>query len=280
MPPGEKSSAVENETAKQCCAQLYESDVAMLLLGDLFHPGGVKLTERLGRILRLGPETRVLDVASGRGTSATFLAERFGCDVTGIDYGRQNVDEANRVAAAKHLDGRVRFERADAELMPFPDASFDAVICECAFCTFPNKPIAAGEFARVLRVGGQAGLSDLTRGPVLPKELDSLLAWVACVADAQPIDSYAAYLRTAGLVVEHLEPHDEALTELVGQVRSKLLGAEIMVGLKKLDLPGVDFGAAKQLMKNVVAAIERRQLGYGIITAAKPARSGLLEEAR
>jgi ubiquinone/menaquinone biosynthesis C-methylase UbiE len=279
MPSEEKSTVVEPETVKQCCARLYESDVAKLLLGDSFHPGGVRLTERLGRILRLGPESRVLDVASGKGTSAIFLAERFGCEVTGIDYGSQNVDEANR-EAAKHLGERVRFERADAELLPVSDASFDAVICECAFCTFPNKSIAAGEFARVLRLGGQVGLSDLTREPVLPKELDSLMAWVACVADAQPIDRYAAYLRAAGLVVQHVEPHDEALTELVGQVRTKLLGAEIMVGLKKLDLPGVDFGAAKRLVKGVVAAIEQRQLGYGIITAAKPQHSSLLMGAR
>ncbi len=280
MPSEEKSTVVEPETVKQCCARLYESDVAKLLLGDSFHPGGVQLTESLGEILRLGPESRVLDVASGKGTSAIFLAERFGCEVTGVDYGSQNVDKANREAAAKHLSGRVRFERADAELLPVPDASFDAVICECAFCTFPNKAIAAGEFARVLRLGGQVGLSDLTRGPVLPKELDSLLAWVACVADAQPIDSYAAYLRAAGLVVQHVEPHDEALTELVGQVRAKLLGAEIMVGLKKLDLPGVDFSAAKKLVKDVVAVIEHRQLGYGFITAAKPQHSSLLKGAR
>jgi len=270
MSAEEKSTAVEHETVKQCCARLYESDVAKLLLGDSFHPGGLQLTERLGRLLELGPERRVLDVASGKGTSAIFLAERFGCEVIGIDYGGQNVDEANRQAAAKGLGGRVRFERADAELLPVPDASLDAVICECAFCTFPNKSIAAGEFVRVLRAGGQVGLSDLTRGPVLPKELDSLLAWVACVADAQPIDSYAACLCAAGLVVQHVEPHDEALTGLVQQVRAKLLGAEIVVGLKKLDLPGVDFVAAKRLVKDVVAAIEQRELGYAIVTAAKP----------
>ncbi len=275
-----KALNVPPDTVKSCCATLYESDLAKLLLGDSFHPGGLALTERLGQLLKLTAESRVLDVASGKGTSAIFLAERFGCEVIGIDYGKQNVDEANREAAAKRLGGRVRFERADAELVPVPDTSFDAVICECAFCTFPNKSIAAGEFARVLRLGGQVGLSDLTRGPVLPKELDSLLAWVACVADAQPIDSYAAYLRAAGLVVQCVEPHDEALTELVGQVRTKLLGAEIMVGLKKLDLPGVDFGAAKRLVKDVVAAIEQRQLGYGIITAAKPQHSSLLMGAR
>ena len=269
MPPEEMSTAIENETVKQCCARLYESDVARLLLGDSFHPGGLHLTERLGRLLGLGPESRVLDVASGKGTSAIFLAEHFGCEVLGIDYGGQNVQLANELTAANGLGGRVRFELADAEHLPVPDASFDAVICECAFCTFPNKSIAAGEFVRVLRARGQVGLSDLTRVQVLPRELDGLLAWIACVADAQPVERYTACLSAAGLVVEHVESHDEALTDLVQQVRRKLLGAEIMVGLKKLDLPGVDFRAAKETAKRALLAIQDGALGYAILTAVK-----------
>jgi arsenite methyltransferase len=270
MPAEKESMAVEQQKVKQCCARLYESDVARLLLGESFHPGGVRLTERLGDILGVGPESRVLDVASGKGTSAVFLAEHFGCRVLGVDYGTQNVNAANQEVAARGLGERVHFERADAERLPVPDAAFDVVICECAFCTFPNKTAAAGEFMRVLCPGGQVGLSDLTRVQVLPKELDSLLAWIACVADAQPVEGYTAYLQGAGLMVEHVEAHDEALHELLQQVKTKLLGAEIMVGLKKLNLPGVDFTAAKQMVKDVAAAIENHQLGYAIMTAAKP----------
>ena len=266
----QKEIAVEPDSVKQCCARLYESDLAKLLLGESFHPGGLKLTQRIGEILGLGPESRVLDVASGKGTSAMFLAQHFGCEVVGIDYGNHNVETANQEAAAKGLGTRVRFERADAELLPIPDGSFDAVICECAFCTFPNKTAAAAEFMRVLRAGGQVGLCDLTRAPALPKALDGLLAWVACVADAQPIESYAATLHAAGLMVEHIELHNESLSELVQQVRAKLLAVEIMVGLKKLDLPGVDFRTAKQMVKDVIVAIEQNQLGYALITANKP----------
>ena len=64
--------------------------------------------------------------------------------------------------------------------------------------------------------------------------------------------------------------HTLKRSELVQQVRAKLLGAEIMVGLKKLDLPGVDLGTAKQMVKDVRTAIEEHQLGYAIITAIKP----------
>ena len=146
------------ETVKQCCARLYESDFAKMLLGDSFHPGGIRLTERLGMLLGLTIRSRVLDIASGKGTSALFLAEHFGCEVIGVDYGAQNVEQANAAAAAKGLEKRVSFQTGDAERLPFADASFDAVICECAFCTFPDKRAAADEFARVLRSGGSVGI--------------------------------------------------------------------------------------------------------------------------
>jgi ubiquinone/menaquinone biosynthesis C-methylase UbiE len=172
------------DTVKQCCARLYESDFARILLGDSFHPGGTKLTERLGELLGLDAQPRVLDIGSGTGTSALFLAERFSCEVVGVDYGSHNVEHANVAATARGLDKRVSFRTGDAKQLPFPDASFDAVICECAFCTFPDKTAASREFARVLPSGGGIGLSDLTRGWILPEELNGLLAWIACIADA------------------------------------------------------------------------------------------------
>src|SRR5258708_14669450 len=145
-----KPKSDDAATLKQCCAQLYASDLARMLLGDSLHPGGLWLTERVGTLLNLAPETHVLDVASGKGATALFLAERFGCHAVGIDYSGQNVADASQLASAKGLSSLVRFELGDAEGLPFPDKSFDAIICECAFCTFPNKTDAAREFARVL----------------------------------------------------------------------------------------------------------------------------------
>jgi len=266
-----KPDSATAKTLKQCCAQLYESDLAKILLGDSFHPGGVRLTERVGTLLNLTREMRVLDVASGTGASAFFLAQRFACHVVGVDFGAQSVAQANELAVVKGLASLVHFELGDAERLHFPDASFDAVLCECAFCTFPDKSAAAREFARVLRPGGNVGLSDLTLSAARPQELDGLLAWLACIADAQPVESYAEYLRSADLDVQRVEHHDEALTEMVQQIRMKLLGAEILVGLKKLALPNTDFESAKDLAQNALAAIQQGQLGYVILTAMRSA---------
>ena len=186
-------------------------------------------------------------MACGKGTTAVFLAKEFGCDVFGVDYGDQNVEAARSLARAENAGAHVQFERSDAESLPFSDGSFDAVICECAFCTFPDKAAAAREFFRVLRRGGHVGIGDLTRAEVLPKDLDGLLAWIACIGDAQTVKGYVAYLQEAGFSVDSIEQKNDALKEMVDQVRMKLLGAEIMAGLNKLQLPGIDLGAAKRM---------------------------------
>jgi ubiquinone/menaquinone biosynthesis C-methylase UbiE len=66
----------------------------------------------------------------------------------------------------------VSFQLADAERLPFDDC-FDAILYECAFCTFPDKRTAAQEFARVLKPSGRVGISDLTRR--FPSSTDYLL---------------------------------------------------------------------------------------------------------
>ncbi|GAC1438699.1 MAG: hypothetical protein NVS1B11_27800 [Terriglobales bacterium] len=260
----------DQEQVKTCCATLYESDVTRFLLGDSFHPGGLQLTGELGRMLGVGPASRVLDVACGKGKTAVFLAKEFGCEVFGIDYGEQNVADARSLAHADHVDSRVQFERGDAEDLPFADGAFEAVICECAFCTFPDKVASAWEFFRVLRRGGHVGISDLTRERTLPVELDGLLAWIACIGDAQTLDGYTALLRDAGFTMESVKQRNDALEEMVNQVRVRLLGAEIMTGLNKLQLPGLDLGAAKRMANSAIAAVKQGELGYVLICAAKP----------
>ncbi|MCI0414237.1 methyltransferase domain-containing protein [bacterium] len=271
-------STISGENAgyvKSCCARLYESDFIRLLLGNSFHPGGLQLTSRLGTLLNLASGSRVLDVASGKGASALHLATTFGCEVTGVDYSRENVRQANDTATAMGIGSRVLFKEGDAERLPFADASFDAIICECAFCTFPSKSLAAAEFARVLKRGGRVGISDITRSVKVPPELDTLMSWIARIADAQPIQGYTGLLSEAGFNVDCIEPHDEVLTEMVHQIRKRLLFLEIAAGLNKFELPSnVDFAAVKQVATGALRAIEQRQLGYAIIAAGKTREKG------
>ena len=260
---------MEEAVVKQCCSTFYGSELARMLLGESFHPGGIRLTQRLGELLCLDKDSHVLDVAAGRGTSAFHLAENFHCNVTGIDLSEQNVQAANIEAASRGLRGMVRFELADAEKLPFADAAFDAVLCECAFCTFPSKAHAAREFRRVLKPGGKVGISDLTRSEREIPELEGLLAWVACIGDALPLERYASILREAGLSPDCTEDHSDALEELIREVQSRLLGIEVMAGLRKLQLPGIDLSAAKQFATAARVAVLNGSLGYAVIIARR-----------
>ena len=224
-------------------------------------------------MLNLTSSSVMLDVASGKGTSAFAVAERFGCRVIGIDLSDANVAAANAEAAKRGLNNRVHFLLADAEELPFEPSSFNAVLCECAFCTFPDKTKAASEFSRVLRAGGRVGISDLTRGADPLPELDSLLAWSACIGDAQPLESYTAWLVRAGFCVESGMPRNNCLQKMVEQIRGKLLLADIMVGLKKLQLPGLDIQQAKEFATAAKSAVENNRLGYALLVGQKPAAS-------
>lgn len=266
-------TGAESLTIKSCCAVAYQSEWAKLLLGDSFHPGGLALTEHLGRALGLGAQMRVLDVAAGKGASAIHLARTFGCQVVGIDYGGESVAAARLAAQEAAVDHLVTFVQGDAEALPFDTAQFDAVICECAFCTFPDKTAAAREFARALKPGGAVGLTDLTRNGETPDDLRGLLAWVACIADAQSPGEYERYLQEAGLAVTQIETHDDALAQLVRDVRTRLLATELLVKLKKMALPIADFEQAKALARSAAVAVQDGRFGYALLVANKAARA-------
>lgn len=254
---------------KACCGDLYASDWARLLLGESFHPGGLALTEKLGHLLDLGPGARVLDVAAGAGASAIHLAQHFGWSVTGVEFSPASVARAQAAANRAGIGERVRFVEGDAERLPLPDGAFDAVICECAYCTFPDKPTAAAEMARVLRAGGRLGLSDLTRSGPLPDELLTLPAWLACIADARSVAEYRTLLSGAGLAVEHLEAHDDALAELVRTIQARLIAAKLAVRLGKIAALAVDVDEALRLAGSVAGIIRARGLGYALLIGSK-----------
>ncbi|MGW5019493.1 class I SAM-dependent methyltransferase [Streptomyces cacaoi] len=264
-------SGPSGEELKTCCADAYSSDAVALLLGDSYHPGGTALTRRLADVLGLAEGSRVLDVASGRGTTALLLADAYRVRVDGVDYAPANTALAQDAARAAGLAGRATFTTGDSEQLPYPDAVFDAAVCECALCTFPDKARAAAEFARVLKPGGRLGLTDVTADPArLPAELTGLAARIACVADARALEEYAAILAGAGLRTVRTERHDQAMVRMLDQIEARLQLLR-MTAAGRLTEAGVDLDAAPAVLAAARAAVTAGTLGYALLIAEKPA---------
>lgn len=263
--------SADSTQIKACCAAAYGQDAVALVLRESYHPGGLALTRRLARALGLRPGQHVIDVASGPGATARLLAAEFGVTVDGVDLGQSAVDRARSAAQAARLPATVRFSVGDAERLPLPGGMADAVVCECAFCTFPDKAAAAGEFARVLRPGGRVGITDVTVADGgLPAELTTLTAWVACIADARPVSRYTDILAVAGLRTVRVEPHDDALARMIDQIEARLALLR-MTAADHLMAAGVNVDAVLRYTAVARRAVADGLLGYALLVAEKPA---------
>ena len=124
--------------------------------------------------LDLRPEHHVLEVASGSGGPACYLANRLSCAVTGIDANESGVATAAQRAANSNQADRVTFTVADANSrLPFDDNSFDATLCIDSMNHFRDRLKVFQEWRRVLRPGRRAVFTDpvVISGPVTNDEL-------------------------------------------------------------------------------------------------------------
>jgi ubiquinone/menaquinone biosynthesis C-methylase UbiE len=115
--------------------------------------------ETLCEAVDLHSGQRVLDVAAGNGNATLAAARRF-ADVTSTDYVGALLERGRERAKAERLD--VKFQEADAENLPFGDASFDTVLSTFGVMFTPNQEQAARELMRVTKPGGKIGLANWT----------------------------------------------------------------------------------------------------------------------
>jgi ubiquinone/menaquinone biosynthesis C-methylase UbiE len=115
--------------------------------------------EQLAEALDLRAGQKVLDIAAGNG-NATLAAARRWCDVTSTDYVETLLARGRQRAEAEGL--KVSFQNADAENLPFADASFDVVVSTFGGMFSPDQSRTASEMLRVCRPGGRIGLANWT----------------------------------------------------------------------------------------------------------------------
>ena len=194
-----------DELRKQSAAKAYESPQFNEALGEVLHPGGLKLTARVAEVAQINSRSHVLDIASGRGTTAFFLAQQYGCQVLGIDLSMTSTSLAMAKAEAQGLQSKVIFAAADAERLPFHTSTFDVVISECSFSLLPDKEAGAREIARVLKPGGRLAITDVFLRGQLSDELRTNATFDSCFSGAETIDSYIEIFTNAGFIDPYTE---------------------------------------------------------------------------
>jgi SAM-dependent methyltransferase len=111
--------------------------------------------------LGIGRESEVLEVGSGSGGPAVYLAAERGCRVTGVDVNEHGVRNAEALAKARGLGDRLRFEAIDASRpLPFANATFDAIVSNDAMCHIKNRSAVLRDWVRLLKPGGRVLFTD------------------------------------------------------------------------------------------------------------------------
>lgn len=132
---------------------------------DQYHRGGLGTTRRMAERLAPRAGERVLDIGSGLGGPARWLAATFGCHVTGVDLVPEYCRAAEEFTALTGMDGQVRFLEGDAAALPLPDAGFDRAFSMSVLMNLPDLGAGCREAFRVLKPGGLLVLFMIGAGP-------------------------------------------------------------------------------------------------------------------
>ncbi|MER8385466.1 class I SAM-dependent methyltransferase [Mesorhizobium sp. M0751] len=128
---------------------------------DQFHTRGLASTAEIAQLAGIAAGTSVLDVGSGVGGPARFLAATYGCRVTGVDLSEPFVDAARYLTERTGQSGQLSFQTASALELPFDDSRFDVVLLQHVAMNISDRARLYGEIRRVLKPGGRFATFDV-----------------------------------------------------------------------------------------------------------------------
>jgi ubiquinone/menaquinone biosynthesis C-methylase UbiE len=231
---------------------------------EILHPGGLEITRELAELCHVVKGSKVLDVASGTGESAFYLAETFDCHITGVDLSDYMVKRARRKAKEKNLE--IRFTIGDARHLPFEAGIFDAVLSECTVCLL-NKERVMSEMTRVARSGGYVGIHDICWNENTPEPLKQRLAEVEGERP-ETVNGWKALFESVGLVDVRTVDKSHLIPAWTKEIKKDLgFSGLVKVALKVVKRWGIGS------LRNIIEAeriFRSSHTGYGIIVGRKP----------
>jgi SAM-dependent methyltransferase len=205
---------------------------------DEFHIGGRVATESFLDQMSIAIDHRVLDVGCGLGGASRFAAQRYGCQVMGIDLTQEYIETGEVLCSWVGLDDRISLEQGDATATPYPDGVFDRAFIMHVGMNIADKRSLALELHRLLRPGGKLGIYDVMR--VGDGNLAFPVPW-ATNSEGSSVaspDEYKTILDAAGFSILAERNRGDFALEFFAQLQEKTassggpppLGLQILMG--------------------------------------------------
>lgn len=233
---------------------------------DEFHIGGRAATAHVVGMMNLPVGAHVLDVGSGLGGLARYLATEAGCRATGIDLTPEFVAVAQMLTERTGLTDRVDFRVGSALDLPWPAASFDAAMTFHVAMNIADRPRLYGEVARVVRPGGAFAIYDVMKGPTEGMAFPVPWAETAETSFLATPTEMGKLLGEAGFEITHeedrrnvaIEHHRTRLAQLASADGPPPLGIHLLTG---------ETMALKS--RNMMKMLEAQQITLGSIIARR-----------
>ncbi len=235
----------------------------------VIHPGGYKATNELLNELRIDENSHVIDIACGKGTSAVYIAKKYGCKVTAIDISSELIEEARRLARNPDVAKRVNFLVGDAMKLPFEDNSFDAAVSQAMLVLVDDKIQTIKEAKRVVKKGGTAGWLELSW---MAEPTEQFLDYVStvlcsyCMRKAETYEGWKAVFAKAGVQDVGIKRSSFKHSGMLHTLKDEGLGNTLNILSKYLGNPEVS-----KRMKLIRSTFKKfpQYFGYGIYSFTK-----------
>lgn len=264
--------------AEKECAEDAECSVAQCDIFDfmanhvgltVIHPGGFEATHKLVRTCHVDGGSRVLDIGCGKGTTSVLLAQRYGCNVVGLDLSEDLVRQATALARRKGLESKVSFRVGDASNMPFADGEFDRAVGQAVLILVGDKKKAIQEALRVTKPGGYVGWLELSWKKQPTREfLDGVSNVICayCMLGVETFEDWKKLFNESGVMELQTSEHSQRFHGVRGMLADEGLANACRIMFKYLASGGV-----RRRMKTIDRFFREYDdyFGYGVYVGRK-----------